>query len=40
MFNNLTIKARLLTLIGLLSVVLIVIGAAGLKGMHDSNAGC
>ncbi|MDO9163840.1 MAG: methyl-accepting chemotaxis protein [Methylococcaceae bacterium] len=39
MFNNLTIKARLLTLIGLLSVVLIVIGAAGLKGMHDSNGG-
>lgn len=39
MFNALTIKARLLSLIGLLSVVLIIIGAFGLKGMNDSNAG-
>ncbi|MGD9787955.1 MAG: Tar ligand binding domain-containing protein, partial [Sulfuricellaceae bacterium] len=39
MFNNLTIKSRLIFLIGLMSVLLIGIGVLGLRGMSASNAG-
>jgi len=38
MFKNLTIKARLIFLIGLMSVLLIGIGVVGLRGMNASNA--
>jgi methyl-accepting chemotaxis protein len=37
--NNLTIKTRLIAVIGLLSVLLIVIGSYGLWGMSSSNEG-
>ncbi|PXW87756.1 methyl-accepting chemotaxis protein [Nitrosomonas sp. Nm84] len=39
MFNNLSIKSRLVFVIGFLSVLLIGIGSLGLYGIHQSNAG-
>ncbi|MBU1775725.1 MAG: Tar ligand binding domain-containing protein [Gammaproteobacteria bacterium] len=39
MFNNLTVRARLFSLIGMMSVLLIIIGFIGLQGMGGSNAG-
>jgi len=39
MFENMTIKSRLIFLIGLLSVLLFGVGAMGLYGMHQSNEG-
>ena len=39
MFGNLTIKARLIVTISLLSVLLVVIGLLGLRGMSLANEG-
>ncbi|MCH9638573.1 MAG: MCP four helix bundle domain-containing protein [Betaproteobacteria bacterium] len=39
MFNNMTIKSRLVFVIGFLSVLLIGIGGLGIYGMNNSNAG-
>jgi methyl-accepting chemotaxis protein len=39
MFKNLTIKSRLIYLIAFLSLLLIVIGVLGLRGMQQSNEG-
>ena len=39
MLNNLTIKSRLIAVIGLLSILLIGIGALGLYGVNQSNQG-
>ncbi|MDO8207705.1 MAG: methyl-accepting chemotaxis protein [Gallionella sp.] len=37
MFSNMTIKTKLISIIGLLSALLIVIGLLGLRGMNSSN---
>ncbi len=37
MFKNLTIKRRLAAVIGILSVLLVAVGAAGIAGMHYAN---
>ena len=39
MFNNITIKSRLVIVIGVLSVLLVGIGGLGLYGIHQSNSG-
>ena len=39
MFKNLSIKARLISVIGLLSILLVGMSAWGLYGIHQSNAG-
>ncbi|NBQ69921.1 MAG: HAMP domain-containing protein [Nitrosomonadaceae bacterium] len=39
MFNNMTIKSRLAFVIGMLSILLVGIGALGLYGINQSNAG-
>ncbi|MDH5552548.1 MAG: MCP four helix bundle domain-containing protein, partial [Nitrosomonas sp.] len=39
MFNNMTIKSRLMLVIGMLSVLLVSIGALGLYGINQSNDG-
>ena len=39
MFKNLTVKARLASVIGLLSMLLVGVGALGLVGMSKTNAG-
>ncbi|OYW64741.1 MAG: methyl-accepting chemotaxis protein, partial [Hydrogenophilales bacterium 16-64-46] len=38
MFKNLTIKQRLVAVIGILSVLLVAVGAAGIAGMHHANS--
>jgi len=39
MFNNMTIKSRLMFVISMLSLLLIGIGSLGLYGINQSNAG-
>ena len=39
MLNNMTIKSRLIAVIGLLSLLLVCIGALGLYGINQSNQG-
>ena len=39
MFKNLTIKSRLIFVIGFLSILLVVIGMLGLSGMSKANDG-
>ncbi|MBL8500711.1 MAG: MCP four helix bundle domain-containing protein [Nitrosomonas sp.] len=39
MMNNMTIKARLVSVIGMLSILLVSIGVLGLYGINQSNAG-
>lgn len=39
MFNNITIKSRLVIVIGVLSVLLVGIGGLGLYGIHQTNSG-
>ena len=40
MFGNLTIKARLIFVIGLLSVLAVVIGFLGMRGMSQQMRAC
>ncbi len=39
MFNNMTIKSRLMFVISMLSLLLVGIGSLGLYGINQSNAG-
>ena len=39
MFNNMTIKSRLIFVIGMLSLLLVGVGSLGLFGINQSNAG-